>query len=245
MRMMCVGCWERRHTPIFIHGPLSLPYKVVGLRASAMNPNLCTRCETTFKRIMRSAQVQMPLTILFADVRGYTSMSNSEQAPDVSAMLGRFYETCAQIIWEREGIINKLIGDAVLAVFNFPLKRADHVSRAVDAAIELQRRCSERVGPGGPLPFGIGIGIHTGDPLIGEVGQMLRDFTVIGPVVNLTSRLQGAAKPGEVLVTPEVFQEAAELLPGAVLTAYRLKGIDHPVEAYAYCAIAEKASPGI
>jgi class 3 adenylate cyclase len=238
---MCIGCWEQRHVPIFIRGPLAIPYRLAGIRPSGMNPNLCTRCETTFTRIMRSAQLQMPLTILFADVRGYTGLSAAAGAPEVSAMLGRFYHTCAEIIWERDGIINKLIGDAVLAVFNFPLSRPDHVERAVEAGLELQRRCSVE-GPDSPIALGdghaigVGVGIHTGATLIGEVGQMLRDFTVIGPVVNLTARLQGAARPGEVLVTPEVFEQASSLLPGAVRSTYELKGLDGPVEAYAYKA---------
>ncbi len=240
-RIMCVGCWERRHIPIVIHGPLAAPFRVVGLHPSAMNPNLCTRCETRFKGIMRSAQLKLPLTILFADVRGYTSLSNSPDSPDVSGMLGRFYETCAEVIWDREGIINKLIGDAVLAVFNFPIVRRDHVSRAVEAAVELQRRCAELAatseGPGGGvIPIGIGIGIHTGETLIGEVGQLMRDFTVIGPVVNLTARLQGAAGPGEILVTEEVYHEAADALAGAEKRTYELKGFELPLTAYVIAA---------
>jgi adenylate cyclase len=198
---------------------------------------------------MRAAQLQVPLTILFADVRGYTGISAVAGTPEVSALLGRFYQTCAEIVWERDGIINKLIGDAVLAVFNFPLGRPDHIERAVDAAIELQRRCAANalespvVMPDGQI-LGVGVGIHSGETLIGEVGRVMRDFTVIGPVVNLTSRLQGAAKAGEIVVTPEVYEKAAAFLPGAKRRSYELKGVEAPVEAYAYAVSSPEDAPG-
>ena len=99
--------------------------------------------------------------------------------------------------WERDGIVDKLIGDAILAIFNFPIERHDHVKNAVLSAIALQERWATRrsVGEGdSQMPIGVGVGIHTGTVAVGDVGEACRDFTAVGSVVNLASRLQGAAR---------------------------------------------------
>jgi adenylate cyclase len=224
--MMCRGCWEVLHLRIFIRGPLSIPFRLRGISTSEMHPNTCTLCEKRFKGIMKSAQIRQPLTILFADLRNYTSLSTTVEPQEMSHLLGEFYEACAEAIWARDGIINKVIGDAVLALFNFPFRRDSHVLNAVEAAIELQATCKER-------GIDIGVGVHTGETLIGEVGGYLRDFTVIGPVVNLAARLQGAAAAGEILITDEVRNEVGDRFSDAQERTLELKGIAEPVRAYA------------
>src|SRR5262249_23130686 len=78
---LCKGCSQQLHMPIPIRGPFSLPLRLVGVRPSRMNPNLCNLCETMFKRIMKRSQVKVSLTALFADVRGYTTYSENADAP--------------------------------------------------------------------------------------------------------------------------------------------------------------------
>jgi adenylate cyclase len=206
-----------------------------------MNPNMCTLCETKFKLVMKVKQVRVPATILFADIRGYTDLSQRLDAPDVPDLLGEFYEACGEAIWGRDGIINKLIGDAVLAIFNFPLEREDHVEQAVLSAVDLQAKCSAlgsqlRSRGAGDAAVGVGVGLHTGAVSIGEIGQYCKDFTAVGEVVNLSSRLQGAARPGEVLVTEEVYRQVEASFPGAEARVCDLKGVDKPVTAYALTA---------
>jgi adenylate cyclase len=87
-------------------------------------------------------------------------------------------------------------------------------------------------GEGKACPVGVGVGIHTGLASIGEVGTAYKDFTIIGPVVNLASRIQGAAKPGEILVTEEVYRQVEDLFPASEGRTYQLKGIETPVKAY-------------
>ena len=224
--------------PIPIRGPLSIPFKLLGIKISRMNPNLCNICETMFTKVKRKKQVIIPATIFFADLRGYTNFSQGTDSEKVVGMLHDFYDECAAAVWERDGIVNKFIGDAVLAIFNFPLMREDHVRQAVLAATDLQRKCSEKKklmlinGDGKACPVGIGIGIHTGIASIGEVGTAYKDFTIIGPVVNMASRVQGAAKSGEILVTEEVYSQVTDLFPTSESHAYQLKGIENPVKAY-------------
>jgi class 3 adenylate cyclase len=188
-----------------------------------------------FTRVKRRKQVVIPATVLFADLRGYTTVSEAASSADVVAMLHGFYDECAAVIWERDGIVNKFIGDAVLAIFNFPIMREDHVRQAVLAGIDIQKRCSGRkklIAGSEGQSVGVGIGIHTGAASIGEVGTAYKDFTIIGPVVNTASRMQGAAKAGEVLVTKDVYQHVTDLFPNSEVRLCELKGIQQPLTAY-------------
>ena len=104
-----------------------------------------------------------------------------------------FTTGCSTAVWGKDGVVNKFIGDAVLAIFNFPLIRKEHVLNAVSAAVQLQKDCrhlKEENGLSDNHALGVGIGIHTGECYVGEVGTTYKDFTAIGPVVNLTSRLK-------------------------------------------------------
>jgi adenylate cyclase len=180
---ICKGCWQHMRVPIPIRGLLSLPLRALGVRVSRMNPNLCTICETMFTRVKRRKQIVVPATVLFADVRGYTALSQASASDDVVNMLDGFADECARAVWERDGIVNKFIGDAMLAIFNFPILREDHVQQAVEAARDIQRRWAERAGRlagDGHAAVGLGIGVHTGSASIGEIGTAYKDFTIIG-----------------------------------------------------------------
>lgn len=200
-----------------------------------MHPNLCTNCESNFARIIQQKQIPVSTTILFADIRGYTDLSQQIEGVKLNQLLNHFYDRCTAAMWERDGIVNKFIGDAVLAIFNFPLIRKEHVQNAVNAAVQLQKDCQnlkEEIGLSDIPTLGVGIGIHTGECYMGEVGTTYKDFTAIGPVVNLTSRLQGAAGVGEIIVTEEVFNEVKHQFPDAQKRTLTLKGINSPVNGY-------------
>jgi adenylate cyclase len=232
---ICQGCWEQMHVPIAIRGPFSIPFKILGIKKSQMHPNLCTVCESMFTRVKKHKQIAISTTILFADIRGYTGLSQHMEASKMNEILHRFYDQCSAAVWEKEGIINKFIGDAVLAIFNFPLVRKEHVANAVDAAVQLQKSCrdlKEQSGLDNEHALGVGIGIHTGECFMGEVGRSYKDFTAIGPVVNLASRLQGAAASGEILVTADVFGHVKDQFPNAQNKTVSLKGFNEPVKAY-------------
>jgi adenylate cyclase len=109
-----------------------------------MNPNTCTVCELMFTRVMRARKVTINATVLFADLRGYTSLSETLSPDQIAGLLDTFYDECADAIWEYDGLLNKTIGDAVMAVFNFPIQHDDHAHRAVLAAREIQSRCSSK-----------------------------------------------------------------------------------------------------
>ena len=234
--IICKGCWCQMRVPVPIGGPLSLPLRLFGIRRRRMNPNLCTVCELMFRFVMRRRNVEAELTILFADLRGYTALSQTLDAGRVHELLDIFYEECAGAIWEHDGLLNKTIGDAVMGIFNFPITRPDHTRQAVSAARELQQRCAAKkaalVARGfDPAVLGIGVGIHTGVASFGEFGRVHKDFTAIGETVNLAARLQAAARPGEVLASAAAFEKLGEG-EGASARACSLKGYAEPVTAY-------------
>ena len=234
-----MGCWQQLHLPVPLRGVLSVPFRAFGIRPSRMNPNTCTICELMFTTVMRARKVTTDATVLFADLRGYTTLSQSLSPDAVSRLLDTFYDECAGAIWEYDGLLNKTIGDAVMAVFNFPIRTEDHARHAVRTAREIQRRwhlaretLAESLGLTG-CDLGVGVGIHCGELSFGEFGRSHRDLTAIGNVVNTASRAQSAAGADQILLTREVYQRAQPELAGSQATSYELKGFKAPVELYA------------
>jgi len=229
---ICKGCWEQMHVPVPLRGPASIPFRVFGIRPSRMNPNTCTICELMFKRVMKARKITVDVSVLFADLRGYTALSQSLPPETVSAMLDVFYDECAAGIWEFDGLLNKTIGDAVMAIFNFPIQHSDHAARTVQAAREIQRRCGLRR-EFGESGLGVGIGIDSGDASFGEFGRSHRDLTAIGTVVNTAARAQSAAEAGQILMTKAVYDRAQPQTADSKGRSYQLKGFETPIELFA------------
>ncbi len=205
-----------------------------------MNPNTCTICELMFTRVMKARKITVDVSVLFADLRGYSTHSQSLSADTVSSLLDVFYDECAAAIWEFDGLLNKTIGDAIMAIFNFPIHHSDHAERAVLAAREIQRRCQSRrellVAEGIGLDgseLGVGVGIDSGETSFGEFGRSHRDLTAIGTVVNTAARAQAAAEAGRILVTKAVYDRARRQTAEIEGREYHLKGFEKPVELYA------------
>jgi len=226
------------HLPIPLRGPLSLPFKAFGIRPSRMNPNTCTICEIAFSRVMKARSVTIDATVMFADLRGYTTLTQNLEKAGLTSLLDAFYDDCAAAIWRHDGLLNKTIGDAVFAIFNFPVRQGDHAVQALLAARAIQQRFAERrqallqeIGKQ-DAELGIGIGIDSGDTNFGEFGQSHRDLTAIGTVVNRAARAQAAAKSGEILVTSAVRDRSAGLVTDDGRD-FTLKGFEQPVRLFA------------
>jgi class 3 adenylate cyclase len=225
--------------PVPLRGIASTPFRAFGIRPSRMNPNTCTICEMMFTKAMRARQVLIDATILFADLRGYTGLSQTQSASAISGVLDAFYDECAEAIWERDGIVNKTMGDAVMAIFNFPIHRSDHAMQAVRAARAIQERwiarrksLVETVGAN-DRRIGIGVGIDSGTVNFGEFGRAHHDLTAIGTVVNIASRAQSVAASDEILMTRAVYEAAGPELVDSRPRDFRVKGLDAPIKLWA------------
>ncbi len=234
---ICMGCWDQMKVPVPIRGPFSVPFRVFGITQSKMNPNICTICERAFRRVKKGSHFTQDATILFSDIRGYTQLSETIDPVELAQVVSEFQDQCAASIWARNGIVNKQMGDGLMAIFNFPIKATEHTQRAVEAGLDIQRRCktslaqlSDRFAlPHGRL--GVGVGIHTGPVEIGEFSKVRSDFTAIGGVVNMAARLEGCAGAGEIVLSPQAAERVPELVERATERQVNLKGIADPVNA--------------
>lgn len=172
------------------------------------------------------------MSILFADVRGFTAFSERLAPEELVDILNRHLTAAAQAILEQEGTLDKFMGDAVMALFNVPVPQPDHALRAVRAALEMQRRIAALC-QADPRTFRFGVGIHVGEAVAGNIGSPERlDYTVIGDAVNLAKRLQENAAGGQILLSEAAYQEVApyvEVQPRGLLT---VKGREEPIAVY-------------
>lgn len=135
--------------------------------------------------------IEREISILFADIRGFTSMSEKMKPHEVVAMLNKYLTEMTNAIFESHGTLDKYIGDCVMAVFNAPIEHKEHALNAVNAAVEMVKRV-EALGGG----IHVGVGVNTGPAVIGNIGSKDRlDYTSIGDSVNLASRIEGLNKP--------------------------------------------------
>ena len=142
------------------------------------------------------------MTVLFADIRNFTSMSESLNPHEVVEMLNAYFSRVCEPILAQGGTVDKFIGDAVMAVFGSPALQADHARRALRAALAMAEKAREfrawmekRFPNRGLSDFRIGIGVHTGEAVVGNIGSPQRfEFTAIGDTVNTASRLEGLTK---------------------------------------------------
>ncbi|MGC8762109.1 MAG: adenylate/guanylate cyclase domain-containing protein [Acidobacteriota bacterium] len=144
------------------------------------------------------------LSILFSDIRGFTSLSERLPPEQVSALLNEYFTEMTEVLFAHDGTLDKFIGDAILAFFGDPLAMEDHTSRAVSCAVSMQERAAllrERFAAEGKPPLHIGVAVNAGPVVVGNNGSKTNfAYTVIGDTVNLASRLQGLAVRDDVIL---------------------------------------------
>lgn len=173
------------------------------------------------------------MSILFADVRGFTSFSEHLPPEQLVDVLNRYLTIAAQSILEQEGTLDKFMGDAVLAVFNVPVPQSDHTLRAVRAALAMQERIAALALAEGQAGFRFGVGIHVGEAVAGNIGSPERlDYTVIGDAVNLAKRLQEKAEGGVILLSEAAYREVAAVVEVRALGPISVKGREEPVQSF-------------
>lgn len=177
------------------------------------------------------------VTALFADVRGFTSLSEGLGSQQVITLLNEWFDRAAGVVEAEGGVVDKFLGDGVMAIFGAPMSQDDHPVRAVRAALGMRQRVEElnveREARSRP-PVLVGIGVASGPVVAGNMGSQNRlNYTVLGEAVNLAARLCGEAGPGEVLVSPatrEAVENAGFHLEGEEEEARQVKGVSRPVK---------------
>ncbi|MGQ9898482.1 MAG: adenylate/guanylate cyclase domain-containing protein [Acidobacteriota bacterium] len=165
--------------------------------------------------------VNQVVTVLFADIRGFTTLSENKPPQEIVAVLNNYFERAAAAIFRYGGSLDKFIGDGIMALFGAPKPNPRDPIHAIQAAIALQEAIgqvnSELAAQCDDLRLSIGVGINTGEVTAGYIGSRQRtDYTVIGDAVNLAARLESSAKPGQILVGETTVQYLRELLASGV-----------------------------
>jgi len=208
-----------------------------------MNPNTCTICELMFSTVMRKRNITTDATVLFADLQGFTSFSERSEPPAVVALLNEYFGAAVPIILGNGGTVVQFVGDAIMALFNAPVRQDDHTLRAARAGLGMQAAI-ESIARRNPSWPRFRVGIATGPVVVGNVGSdEVRSFTAIGDTVNLAARLQTSAEVGTVVVsapTAAALGSAAALRP---LDPLALKGKSGRVEAFVLVSVGTPAAP--
>jgi class 3 adenylate cyclase len=184
------------------------------------------------------------VSVLFADLEGFTAFAEEAGPAEVSALLDAYFEVAIPAVRAGGGETDKLIGDALMAVFNKHGDQPDHAERAVRAALALQR-ATERVARAHPGWPRFRAGVNTGEAHVGVVGAAgSREHTALGDAVNLASRLEGQARAGQVVVGPETYAELPDGAEVEPLGGVHVKGKAAPIEAYAVVSLPDRNAAG-
>lgn len=205
--------------------------KVLG---RAVGPHIMNRILESENDVLKSER--MVLTVLYADIRGSTRLAEETEPEMLVAFINEYLHTMNEIILKHDGTLDKFIGDEVMALFGAPIPQKDHAARAIRVAQEMQVAHQTVVAKwqaDGMNARPIGIGIATGELIVGEMGSTQRmDYTVMGQAANLGSRICGIAAGGEILICPETYRLAAGDLAVASLGEQDFKGIQHKTTVY-------------
>jgi adenylate cyclase len=201
-------------------GPGGLVMRFAGHARWAKNPKYCTGCFRMLSTNHGGAEIECSL--LFADVRGSTTLAESMSPREFNRLMGRFHDTATEVLVDHDGIVDKFVGDEIIGIFVPSMTFQQHAARAVDAARALLTATGFGT-PSGPwVP--IGIGVNTGVAYVGSIGDSSNtEMTAMGDVVNVTARLSSVAAAGEILVTTAT-AAAAELPDDLPRRSLQLRG---------------------
>jgi adenylate cyclase len=206
------------------------------------------------EQLLRSGDAKLggdrkEVSVLFSDIRSYTTLTESLEAEEVVAMLNEYFESMVDAVFKYKGTLDKYIGDAIMAVFGSPLPLDDHAWMAVQSAIEMRQRLigfnSRRTEAQKP-EIRIGIGINSDSVISGNIGSSKRmEFTAIGDGVNLGSRLEGATKlyGCDIILSENTYEPCADRIWARELDFIRVKGKNRPVGIYELVALKSEKLP--
>jgi len=176
------------------------------------------------------------VSILFADIRGFTPMTERLEPTEVVTILNAYFSCMIDVIYEYEGTLDKFLGDGIMCLFGAPMSQPDHAIRAAKAALGMKRALLEfnqRQQDAGLQTLQVGIGINTGDAVVGNVGSEKRlEYTAIGDNVNLASRLQSIAQGGQILISNCTCHAIRDIATVKKLPPVKLKGKEQDVQVF-------------
>jgi adenylate cyclase len=188
------------------------------------------------QQAIRLGGERRPMTVLFADIRNFTTMAEQMEPDAIAALLTDYFTEMVEVIFEHGGTLDKFIGDALMALWGAPIAHPDDARRAYQAAVAMQQTVeglNQRWYSAGRPTIAVGIGINHGEVFVGNIGSHRRlEYTVIGDVVNVAQRLSAEAGPGEILVSEAFRHAVAAPVDAEHLPTTGLKGRTQTVEVF-------------
>jgi adenylate cyclase len=202
-------------------------FGTVGYAPSRKNPQLCARC---IERAPEGGAI-VPVTVLFADVRGYTAICERLAPEDLTKLVRYFYETSSAALLAQEGLLGQIAGDEIEGLFVPGLAGPNYRRKAVEAARCLVRAVRYTESPAGSIE--VGIGVASGEEFVGNVGGGgYKDFAAVGDVTNTAARLTSSARDGQIVVDASTYEDVARAFPDARREELTVKGKRDSVVAY-------------
>ena len=203
--------------------------RLVGFKPSRKNPNFCTRCCD----MLPPGGAEVEIGVLFADVRGSTRLGEGTSPSEFAMLLNRFYVTATDVMVRHDAIVDKLIGDEIMALFVPGFAGPEYRRKAAEAAAALLRAVGYGSDGEGPW-LEIGVGVNAGIAYVGNVGSTgVMDFTALGDTVNVAARLQGVATSGQMILSADVHAASADLFPTGEPRTVSVDGREKPVSVVA------------
>lgn len=196
-----------------------------GKHKSRKSPNLCNICDD----LLPDGGAEVDIAIIFADLRDSTALAERIGPAAFATLLNRFYRIGTDALLQHNAMIDKMIGDEIMAIF-FPAHAGQEYRRtAVLAAQHLAQAIREESGDDADLP--VGVGVHAGVAFVGKIGTSgVSDFTALGDTVNTTARLQAEAGPGEVVMSDDIYASVADTFPDLEKRTVALRGKEEPFD---------------
>ncbi len=183
------------------------------------------------------------VTILMADLRGFTGLSERRDPEEMVELLNTYLEAMSKEILRFDGVIDEFIGDAILAIFGVPDLHEDHASRAVACALSMQnqlQRLNMEISASGYPHLEMGVAVNTGEVIVGNIGSDIRmKYGVVGPAVNVTGRIESNTTGGQVLIGESTYALVKELVKAQAPLTFIMKGLKRPLVCYPVNAIGE------
>jgi adenylate cyclase len=186
------------------------------------------------------------VTVLFTDLTGFTALSERMDSEDVYEIIQQYIQVLVNNVYKYEGIVDKLTGDGLMALFGAPISHENNAERAVRAALDMQAdviQLSKEIKKKHKVDLRMRVGLHSGTVVVGGMGSnMMMDYTAIGDTVNLSHRIEEAAPPNTILVSESVYRQTKALFEFQQVSVLYPKGITHPVVAFSVLKL--KSQPG-
>jgi adenylate cyclase len=198
---------------------------LMGRDQSRYNPRFCEKCNV----FEHPGGAEVVLTMLFADVRGSTTLAEQMSAREFSKLINRFYTIATHVLIQTDALVDRLMGDEAIGLYIPGFAGPEHPRKAIEAAQELLRLTGHGDAKGPWLP--VGIGVHTGPAYVGVVGseESTADFTALGDNVNIAARLASSAGAGEILISEAAYSASNVALENLNHRQLELKGKSEPI----------------